>query len=66
MQKEAQSGNQISPKEKQKRCNVFCFKMEAMIHRNLRPEKSVKKVEKSNFSQKIDIRVRRIQLYLWE
>ena len=33
--------------------------MEAIVHRNLCREKSVKKVEKSSFIQKIDIRLRR-------
>ena len=37
-------------KKNKRRCNVFfCFKMEAIVHRNLRLEKSVKKLEKSSF-----------------
>ena len=52
-------------KKNKRRCNVFCFKMEAMVHRNLRLEKSVKKVENSSFIQKIHIRFHHLQLYLW-
>ena len=49
--KRTPSENQISPKEKQRCCNVFCFKMEAIVHQNLPPERSEKKVEKSSFIQ---------------
>ena len=55
------------PQNKHKRsCNVFCFKMEVFAHRNLRLEKSVKKVEKSSFIQKLDIRSHHLQLHLWK
>ena len=40
--------------------------MEAIVHRNLRLEKSMKKEEKSSFIPKIDIRFRHLQLYLRE
>ena len=53
-------------KKNKRRCNVFCFKMEAFVHRNLRLEKFVKKVKKSSFIQKIDFRFHHLQLYLWE
>ena len=53
------------PKKKNKRrSNVFCFKMEAIVHRKLRLEKTVKKVEKSSFLQKKVIRFHHSQLYL--
>ena len=53
-------------KKNKRRCNVFCFKMEAILHRNLRLEKLVKKVEKSSFLQKRDIRFQHLQLCLWK
>ena len=56
----------LSQKKNIRRCNVFYFKMEAPVHRNLLLEKSVKKVEKSSFIQEIDIRFHHLQLYLWE
>ena len=40
--------------------------MEAIVHRNLRLEKSVKKVEKSRFIQKRDIRFHQLQTSLVE
>jgi len=61
------SENQIAPKEKQKNVAIFfCFKIEAIVQRNLRVQKSVKKVEKSSFIQKVDIRLRHLQLYFWK
>ena len=60
------SENQISPKKNNRRCNVFCFKMEAIVHRNLPLEKSVRKVKKSSFIQKRDIRFHHFQLCLWK
>ena len=40
--------------------------MEAIVHRSLRLETSMKKVEKSSFIRKIDLRFRHLQLHLWE
>ena len=40
--------------------------METIVHRNLRPEKSVKKVEKSSFKQKRNIQFHHLQLCLWK
>ena len=37
------------PKRNIRRCNVFCFKMDALVHRNLLLQKSVKKVKKIKF-----------------
>ena len=53
-------------KKNERRGNVLCFKIEAIVHRNLRLEKSVKKVEKSNFIQERDIRFPHLQLCLWK
>ena len=53
-------------KKNKRRSNVFCFKMEAIVHRNLPLEKSVRKVEKSSFIQKRDIRFHHFQLCLWK
>ena len=53
--KRTPSENHMPQKKNKRRCNVFCFKMEAIVHQNLRLEKSVKKVEKSSFLQKIDL-----------
>ena len=54
MQKKAYSiGKPGFPKRKTKDVTMFFgFEMEAIVHRNLCLEKSVKKVEKSNFKQK--------------
>ena len=40
--------------------------MAAIVHRNLRLEKSVRKKVEKSFIQKKDIRFRHLQLYLWE
>ena len=39
-------------KKNKRRCNVFCFKLEAIVHRNVHREESLKKLEKPSFIQK--------------
>ena len=53
-------------KKNKRRCNVFCFKIEAIVHRNLRLENSVKEVEKSSSVRKRDIRFHHLPLCLWK
>ena len=69
MQKKAYPiGKPDFPKEKQKTLQCFLFQNGGYRtpKPGLRLEKSVKKVEKSSFIQKIDIRFHHLQLYLWE
>ena len=69
MQKKAYSiGKPDFPERKTKdvKTNVLRFKMEAIVHRSLRLEKLVKKVEKSSFLQKRDIRIHHLPLCLWK